>query len=874
MLYTGEYYNKLGQLISINIVIGGESELIRGLNSDDTGVYFAPEACTIESNTNDTFDVIQSRSATLGFLTKSYNSDFYSSQYTDAVVSVYRDSECIFLGYIEPQTYSQSFSGSLDELSVECFDFLASLQYIKYKQVGQGVEYSDAVSDAGLRSFMDIITEILSPPDDLNSSTLRIWYDGSVKLDGGATFGIFDEVGISDLLFLGEDEEDVWTQEEVLTEILKYLNLHITQIGRQFYIYSWESMRSGSEVNWYDLLNGMLTKTGDTVAISVDNVADDECTISLGETFNKITLTCDLESIDSLISSPLDDDDLYTNYSGREHLLTEFAAVKGGSSAVSAYVQMVKNGYHTISSYGDGTMTKWYMLPKLSANWVFNLSADTDGTTGEAIAEGEDMHLLLDALAAGPGAAIISSGSVETNGYTSDYTPTGTINMTDSLFISVNGNEDDDDPYPADSDLLAAAPVAEYTGTSAGIYSPVDEDTINYIVLSGSIILNPVTDADEQTFVLADGAASSAAGSYREGDKDGDRYYGRRYYADGEERGLTDGFCPYTGEFAESYEFNYSAIGSSEDTISKLSVLACMLVIGDKVCIESGTDGQPDDFTWETYKTLDECLEEYDDEDDAYDAYYSQCIYIGFNPTIGDNLIGVKFDFQNNVDTDMNIDTEGIAIPMKHSDKLTGVVQFKILGAVNCMWDEITRRHKTWFRSTKWTSNSIPLMAHVSSIQLDDFEVKVVSDNGGSSYEDDDAELCYISDTDETYTNEKDDIEFKICTALTTTERTALGLASGVYLSTPYEVSTEEVFTEVYNSVTGESAKPEQMYVDAYYNEYHEPKIEMEINLLDDGTLSPFTLFTHPALSDRTFYVVGMGWSLDDGSATLNLKEI
>lgn len=60
--------------------------------------------------------------------------------------------------------------------------------------------------------------------------------------------------------------------------------------------------------------------------------------------------------------------------------------------------------------------------------------------------------------------------------------------MTDYLVISVNGNGKDGESefYPNDSDLLEAIPCAEYVGNEVGgVFSPSDENTTNYIVISG-----------------------------------------------------------------------------------------------------------------------------------------------------------------------------------------------------------------------------------------------------------------------------------------------------------------------------------------------------------------------------------------------------
>lgn len=44
------------------------------------------------------------------------------------------------------------------------------------------------------------------------------------------------------------------------------------------------------------------------------------------------------------------------------------------------------------------------------------------------------------------------------------------------------------------------------------------------------------------------------------------------------------------------------------------------------------------DFEWRKYKTLEECSTE--------DEYYQQCFTIGFDPKIGDKIVGTKFDLQ------------------------------------------------------------------------------------------------------------------------------------------------------------------------------------------------------------------------------------
>ena len=419
------------------------------------------------------------------------------------------------------------------------------------------------------------------------------------------------------------------------------------------------------------------------------------------------------------------------------------------------------------------------------------------------------------------------------------------------------------------------------------MFSPTDDDTTNYIVLSGSLILNPLMEMTDNYKALYDYEPSPGAGSWTgwagirkwwhctvpSRDNGDGRYYTQQWWkADTPgttptwDRLRTAGLVPYTEKGPELYEFQYSAIGDGSDHISKVAVLACMLIIGDKCVVETGTDGQPGDFEWRTYKNIEECSSE--------DEYYQQSFTIGFDPKIGDKIIGTKFDFQNNISYELGIDADGIAIPIRRSDKVSGRVTFKILGPVNTMWDVVTRRHPTFFRHTKWNSTSVPLLAHVSNIFLEKFEVKVYSDNGLVNNTGDN-DLIYVSDTKETFVNVKDDLEMKINSALTTAECQALGVTDSVKMSTPTNTQTGEGVLTIYDYGRGESGKAEQQYVDSYYNEYHAPRVQMTQKLMDEdgGIVSLFAHYRHPTIG-KTFFVQGISRNMEEGYAEMTLKEI
>ena len=897
MYIHGSFLSQQSDTITVHIVTGNDRTQTIEIGTEKADVYFSEDPAEIENEVNDTFDVLLRNSAKIRLLCGNLIKDLFSTSCRDAVVNIYKNDTCIFAGFIEPQTLSQPYNDRWDELELNCIDALSALQYSKYKNVGAlGVIYAFVKAEAAQRSFYDIATDILQGVteglDILGDQNIKFWYDGSKAVDAQTAnrYQVFKQLSISDLLFLGDDESDVWQQDEVLEELLKYLNLHIVQDGFNFYIFSWESVKATPDkIIWHDIVaNSIKTTAQQAVTIALANVADCDTTISIGDVYNQLLLTAKVEDIESVIESPLDDDLLVSPYINKQKYLTEYSSDGEGKTAYNAFYAMTHDQKTT---YGGGAITDWYVQVMRNKQWTFPMKGNTDIDIVDYFgSEGTNQHALSDWLGQAPGAAIMALGSVKINTANDDNSPTSKVNMTNYLVVSVNGNgvdNNEDKTYPSVADIQKNIPYAVYNGNKAGgVFSPPDEETTNYIVLSGKVILNPIMrQTNTYTNLHNKEWKSGLPMGLKENEiyvwhqtvlsrNNGDgRYYTRQYWQAGTpdkevswHEGADSGFYPYTGEGPEEYEFKYSAVGDSTDTISKVAVLACMLVIGDKCVVETGTEGQTTDFVWQKYKERSECQSD--------DEYYQQCFTIGFDPKIGDKLVGTEFSIQNNIDYKMGIDAEGIAIPITKGDKISGQVRFMILGPVNATWDVITRRHPTFFRHTKWSSSSVPLLAHVSSILIKSFEVKVYSDNGLISNGNDDNDIIYMSDTKETFVNKKDDLEFKINSALTATECAQLGVSNTVKLSTPLNISTGDGVLEVYDRNGNVKAKPEQIYVDSYYTEYHRPRIVMEQKLRDiDNVVSLFNHYRHEALG-KEFFVQGIGRNLIEGRADLTLKEI
>ena len=891
MYLHGHFYNQREERIEVHILTGGDRTKETVIGEKNGELSFTDDPVELTSQVNDTFDHLLCQQATVRLLARNFVPDFFCASCRDAVVNIYREGECLFAGFIEPQSYSQGYNEEFDEIELSCIDALTALQYAKYRDVGSlGVLYNVVKAEAEQRTFLAMLKEILggvtAELDIVGGNAMRYLYDGSKAVDdlAGNHYAIFGQLTVSELLFLGDEEDDVWQQDEVLEEILKYLNLHIVQDGFTFYLFSWESVKGDERIYWRDLLTGAsVTTARQTTDIMTGLVTDTDTTISVGEVYNKIMLTAKVESMESVIESPLDNDLLKSPYSNKQKYMTEYSSDGEGSKAINAFDAMT-HGQET--SYSGGCVTDWYVQMMNNSQWLFPKSG-SGNLMEEYCSEGRNQHILPNWLAKNQGAAIMALGKVEKKTDGKDNSPTSKVEMTNYLVVSVNGNCDDKEAttYPNTNSLKAGIPRAVYNGSmTGGVFSPTDEGTTNYIVLSGKLVLNPVmalTDTYKAIYNYDGGKWGNLftgigkwSGVTVPSRNNGDgRYYTQQWWkaALPNETVAWDmetahGFVPFTDTGPQLYEFKYSAIGDGSDHISKVGVLACMLIIGDKCVVEKGTEGQVTDFEWRKYKTLEECSNE--------DEYYQQCFTIGFDPKIGDKIVGTKFDLQNNVNYELGIDAEGIAIPIKKADKVSGRVKFMILGPVNALWDVVTRRHKTWFRHTKWNSTTIPLLAHVSSIMVEQFEVKIYSDNGLVNNTGDN-DLVYMSDTKESFVNVKDDLEMKINSALTAAECQTLDVTDSVKMSTPLNTLTGEELLAVYDYSRSVSAKPEQLYVDYYYKEWHAPRVVMTQKLTDTdgGIVSLFAHYRHPMM-DKTFFVQGISRNLEEGYAEMTLKEI
>lgn len=903
MLFSGTFYNDQNDAITVVILTKGDNTKQVEIGNEKDGIFFTDDPVEITSQVNDTFDHLLCYQASVRLLCKNFVPDFFCSSCRDAVVNILRNEECIFAGYIEPQAFSQGYNEDYDEVELTCIDCLSALSYSNYRNVGAAAVLYDALKGkAAQRTFYDIIAEILNDVGEaanyVGGGAFEIRYDGSKALSnetGEEVYNIFRNISINELLFFGDEEDDMWTQEDVLNEILKYLNLHIVQEGTDFYIFSWESIRNRSYVDFYTIDNGIVRNIQiPTLLVGKDiEVADCDTKISIGETYNELLLTDNVTEVDDMIESPLDDESLVAAGNFQKYM-TEYIAEGEGKTAYNSMKAMTTGGK---TDWQDASQVDWFCWPKAVTNWKFYGIEN-----GERVdmyekypANGIRQQDILDkGLTAGIGACVCAFGKIERKNGGNTSSLVTSVSMDNYLIISTMGRSG----YPSEEDILASCPVAEYTGNkSGGTFSPTDSDTINYIVISGKMVLNPVmnvTDVFGRMSLEASWNFPVAPPYWHKtvpsrNNKDG-RYYTRKYwyseqwneepvgYGEANNADSAHSFYPYTGTGPQEHEYKYSAVGTATDTIKRVGLISCMLIIGDKCVVEcnkgdknavGGTsqgEGDTDDFVWKRYKERSECASD--------DEYYAQSFTIGIDPKLKDKIIGTEFEIRKNAPYTKGITAEGTAIPIRMSDHVSGSVQFKILGPVNAEWNEVTRRHPSFWRHTKWSQDSHLLLQEINSIMLKEFKVEVVSDNGKIGAVSDEKDIVYKSDTGESFVNRKDNLEFRITTALTSKECKALGVNNAVKLSSPQNEAAKNALVSIYDRNQNLADKPEKLYVDAYWKEWHEPRVVMAQNVIEPKKgLSFASIFSVPVIGKR-FYVQGIDRNLAEGTAVVMMREL
>ena len=872
-IYTGTFKSKQG--VQYNITIGdtGNSVTIKdttdltgGIAADTSYVMFAQDPITVSCDRGDLTNRIIISTATINLVTNMNMIDLQASHVNEIPVLITSGDDTVFSGFIDPLQFNQGYAHYWEDFSITATDPLAGLEYMKVNQIKDNQNnYITSSTQVVSRDLIDyILSAIGLTTDDTTLNTI-------VK-------DALEGTKIQMSVFFGDNPDDYKTLKEVLEEICKYYNLYII-------------MKDEDTVSIYTSVNQSLTNvaiSGPQSSININQyvIADDSTNISQDEAYASVKLTCEIEPVSDLIVSPTNNDNLRSVFDAPDLYMTEYVSEGATSVAMDAFVKML-NGQTT--TYDKSWSKHHYVYALQNDAWNFGDSSSSDNYLNY-LSSGSQIGLLGWLAAKRWRCALVGFGSGDKIKYNDQASYTqGYLNLDKYLIISCNGGWDNpSDAAAFSSSIEAAQPLCKYTGIETSVLSPSDANVKNYIIISGSIILNPLirksgseknSSTTQQKYDMtynntwsnAVTTFNSYETKYMKGSFGNNIPYKQNagwlhtvpyvnsadYYQQhwvSETLGCGDFL---NVEKQKLWQYKYSSFGNSNDTIKKLPIIACRLRVGEpgewiidennqrvwddkgaKYCVEKiqGTrfgSHQPNTFAWVTQA----------ETEDPQSPYYGWQLYftLGIDPQIDTYLIGSgASNISNKIDYKVNVDATGTAIPVTFEDGLSGPVTFEILGPYNTTWKNITKSthgYYVFWSHVIWNEESLSVLNNIESIMIKDLKIGIKNDNGGKNplATTADNDLVYASQTNATYT---DDLEadLMISTPLTLQECTDWGVK---YVSNgkSWIYNTDNTPFAGFQG-TGAAVKPEECFVDYLYQEYNRPMNIIETSVMNDKLFS------------------------------------
>lgn len=885
-------------------------------------IVFDEDPVSIDVQADDIFSTYIETKCTINVISKIYLGDYlFAANPTSIKVIVTNTTQnrIIFAGFVTPASFNQDYVSYYDSFSIECSDVISTLQNQNYLADNYDSAIAKSVKDGGFHSFQKILSDILTYTFKRNNTEILTVRPYFYSIENKMYNNLF--LKVNDLVFLGESADDHKVNSDVIDIILKYLCMQAVSSGDKIIIThkslidNTKSLTGDYTLNSYSLSESMKTDIVEVYQSSNSDkrILDDNFQISIDDIYTQIKINANRNSTDTPVDSFLNDDNLDSDYPSRILYMREYISDGEGHDAIDCFKQMLQGKSF---GYDAGKQVLWYMRKLKSTKWKLSYNGVDVDTIGTGKGQQYYMQYLKEHNIC---PCLLELSSLEEK--TGKGKSNGDIESKNCLLISINGNGDDTATgrKPSATDLSTYTNLVSYINKSSVSYVPNDEDTTYYLVFTGKLTLVPRNQTtyskEEDRYNTLFSTLENSVGlvdrlSVTQGiapytapvvilgsplwhhtvpsdTNDDGRYYAQQFFlsADGAKKSdeSTDEvpdllmMTPNTGiKKLSDWKYTYSKIENDGDTsyqaidnISKLQVLWCSLRIGDKYLEEYWVDDTSnkdiDNRKLSLYRWVTDS-----------NAKFT----IGVDPKIDDNIIGDTFELTNNISAESNIDTKGMAIPIKKSDKLVGTVDFKILSPVDVQYDSIIRTHKTLFRSEKFNNNSKYLLSHIQSIIIEGFDVKIYNDNGGNQTLQD-KDLVYLSDDTINYLKNTQEIDFDICSGLTSDESYNMKVSNDVYTNSVINSDNTQCIT-MYDQ-NGNKVRAEESYINFYYpicstpHKIFEATIESSLSKYNDpmrqiNFYQPIKL-NKIKLSNNTM-LLGYTYNLKSESIDIKTREI
>ena len=862
------YYLKIGNIGITREIQDGDIDAYH----DGKILCFAGESpITISCDTSDTFENVYIRSATVT-LVSNYDIREYvvAANYMDIPIIIKQaevgyndlnpvsDWTMIFDGFVNPLSFNQPFALQWNEFELECTDRLGVLEYKKFPEL--------------LKNEQGVINKAYNTP--------KAFLDLALSVGGfaGVNFNIeYDhtvDTKINPAIFIGDSEDDWMTCKEVIEEIGKIYGCFFWQDGSICYV-----------------RNILLYNLDNPYQLRKEDYMSDDANISVDEAYNLVKCEVDISSIEDDFINPFDKDAIIPTTKWPERTMTEFIS-KGDSIMSLARLVAMLNSTSTVKDWSTWTGATWqeceiydhYAQIMKNEQFEFSLYDNYGHLTRPSylddISEGggggnstTNAIDTLDWLKRNPGrGAFIGYGTTDN---VIDQKNTSSINIGDmkkALVIQVGGRCSDDtvESLRIESQISNNIPICTYTVDSSNNITPNDVSTMNYLLISGSIILNPVQpktgirwqdnaylrsfntvkecldtwQANPSLYYFAAMPSNTLKGRYISIGDDKNAYYQNATWTNTDDEqnypfnqniitNDTTQFYPQLKVKTEKFKWQgsyYEKNHPSEvDDLNYVPILACELKIGDKYLCEDMDKMKQ--YNWQNLNpTKLQEIYKWRTASEASAQGLSTHFTIGVDPDIGDYMIGKEHKIKETTNISFGLKKNGFAIPIPYTAGLNGEVTLRILGPVNATWDDVGYgKSGWWFWKSWWTTHTQKtLLSYVENIIITDFNFELVSDNQRKEQLNDDNDLIYHSATTDTYVDEQD-FDCKFCTSLTTPEVNRLGIDYNLNNSSIIGRDDHPWYGMTYKGVTG--VKLEEARVSEQYAIWNKPRNIFEATL-------------------------------------------
>lgn len=899
---------------------------IKDQEFDDHSICWGDDPINIECDYSDTFSHVIIKSATIDFVTNfnlkdiilANNNRDISCTITATNLEVANAApQTIFFGYVEPLCFNEPYAHNWESISITATDILATSQYIKYPPL-MLEDYDPETDEIDPWHDMWSTTATLNKICDKLELTLDISNLSSDIVTALST------TKISNSIWIGESPDDFKMCSEVLETLGKYWNIWFIVEGNTLVA-----------INWHN-------QNRTPIQLTKNDVGGADTNLSNADAYTQIKLACNVEDADAIIQFG---DDLASPYTHYALYLDELVSEGGGDNAFNAYRTLLLNNETIDDGKKHSYIYKNFCWVKKSNLWDFYVDpndpndesyvtyANLNGTPNKT--QQEILKWLRDKRGK---AAFVSFGRTDKS-QSSNNAPINSIDLKDYLIISIMGDDSTTNIMSFPNEICS------FSGSSTA-FTPADSDTTNYIVISGQILLNKLY--AQTGFPMHCKYKKNGGGEYDEvngnlgadaqhtlrdakellsstnttlmnwslllyektvpriSDNNYGAYYNHQYYngnAGNEQK--TDTPCLYgdlkQDKFNKTMKYEYSYVdgkGKRIDNTSKIPILECELKIGEgdnaKYCVERMD--LPNGSGWGKFEWLTQA--EITAQNITLDGDEWKHFTIGIDPKCDDYIIGQTYDIQNTIWYYDDVDAKGTAIPIHFSDALAGPVSFKIIKPFNITWEKTNKSVHGWlFKRTHWNTTYQPILEKLSSIMISDFKIELTSDKGKIQNNTANNDLVYASNMNDKYIEDHED-DVDICSMITSKEAADWG--TDMVISKSHVVNSDGTpfygFPVYENNPPAEDEeplyyiKPEQMYVDGFYQEYFKPRTVVEssifINRRFDWLLNPTAyrfyinyvngnLGQDATLSDNAWYTpVGYDADLKYNKAKFTFKDM